>query len=474
MTSDITALSVQQARTALDDGSITARALAEAYLKEIEHTDGNVGAYLEVFDDVLTQADEADRRIKEGTQSTLTGIPVAVKDNILISGRKASAASKILEGYTATYDAHVITALKTHGAVFMGRTNMDEFAMGSSTEHSAFGVTKNPHDLARVPGGSSGGSAAAVSAGGALVALGSDTGGSIRQPAAFCGVTGLKPTYGSVSRSGVIAMGSSLDQIGPLGKTVSDTAALYRAILGTDKNDSTSQSVNNTPSSSWQPLTIGVPENFIYREGVDDAVQKNFRETLSQLEAMGHTIVPVDVAALSSGLGTYYVVMAAEASTNLARFDGIRYGPRIEGETLLEGYKRTRALFGEEVRRRILMGTYVLSAGYYDAYYGKATRVREKIRQELKEMFSDVHVIVTPTTPAPAFKRGEKTSPLSMYVADIFTVSANLSGVPALSVPSGTVSVEGKELPLGFHIMAPWNREDVAFLLGEDVEKINT
>ena len=477
---DIKNLTIKQAQEGLRNKTFSARKLAEAYLDEAQRKNPNLNAYLEIFDDVLAQADEADKRIKEGTATTLTGIPLAIKDNILIKERIASAASRILEHYSASYDAHVITKLKEAGAVFVGRTNMDEFAMGGSTENSAYGPTKNPHDESRVAGGSSGGSAAVVAADMALGALGSDTGGSIRQPASLCGIVGLKPTYGAVSRRGVMAMGSSLDQIGPFGKTVEDVEIIFNVIRGHDPKDSTSVDTDGadlkTRIGADRKFRIGVPEDFVSGEGINADVLANFRETLDALSRAGHEIVSISLPHAKYSLASYYIVMFAEASTNLARFDGVRYGLHAGGETGIEDYKKTRgAGFGREVRRRIMLGTYVLSAGYYDAYYGKATAVRDLIRRDFTHAFDPsadgVHVIVTPTTPTPAFKIGEKSEdPLSMYLADIFTVPVNLAGVPAISVPSGFVAREGKKLPLGFQIIAPHFLEDTLFALARAVE----
>ncbi len=486
---DIKNLTITKAHNALMEGEFSARELAEAYLARAKEKNPSLNAYLEVFDDCLAQADLADKKIKEGTATMLTGIPLAIKDNILIKGRIASAASHMLESYRASYDAHVIEKLKEAGAVFVGRANMDEFAMGGSTENSAFGPTKNPHDESRVAGGSSGGSAAAVAANIALGALGSDTGGSIRQPASLCGIVGLKPTYGAVSRRGVMAMGSSLDQIGPFGKTVEDTKIIFDVIHGYDAKDSTS--VRNADTRGWKnadgadkktqigadkKFRIGVPEDFVSGEGIDADVLANFREILATLAKMGHEIISISLPHAKHSLASYYIVMPAEASTNLARFDGVRYGLHVGGESGIDDYKKTRAAgFGAEVRRRIMLGTYVLSAGYYDAYYGKATAVRRLIRNDFMNAFDTVDVIVTPTSPVPAFKIGEKSdNPLSMYLADIFTVPVNLAGVPAISVPSGFAEREGKQLPLGFQIIAPHFREDILFTLGNIVEHTQT
>jgi len=475
---DLKTLTIKKAHEDMKNGKYTAVDLAQAYLSNIKEKNEDLNVYLELYDDVINQAENADKMFKEKKATKLTGIPIAIKDNILIKGKKASAGSQILQNYTAVYDATVIKRLKEAGAVFLGRVNMDEFAMGGSTEHSAFGATKNPLDTSRVPGGSSGGSSAAVAADMALAALGSDTGGSIRQPASFCGTVGLKPTYGSVSRYGLMAMGSSLDQIGPITKTAEDAKIIFDCIKGQDDMDSTSfgnpVSKNLETRFPNKKMTIGVPEDFIYTDGVDESIKKNFNETLKKLESNGHTIKKISLPNLKYSLASYYIIMPAESSTNLARFDGVRYGDKVEGNNLLKDYMNTRGdRFGKEVRRRIILGAHVLSSGYYDAYYNKATQIREIIREDFEQVFSEVDVVATPTTPTVAFELGKKIdNPLAMYLSDIFTVSANLTGQPAVSIPSGFVERDGKQLPLGFQIIAPHFCEDILFTLGEDVEKI--
>ena len=467
---DLTQLTIAQARALLKKKEVSAVELAQAYLDLIEKKNKEIFAYLEVYDDVLVQAKDADKRIQAGEDAPMLGVPIALKDNILRTGQHVTAGSKILEGYRATYDATVVTKLKKAGAVFLGRANCDEFAMGSSTEKSAWGTTKNPHDTTRVPGGSSGGSAAAVAMDGAVVSLGSDTGGSIRQPAALCGVVGLKPTYGSVSRHGLIAMGSSLDVIGPFAKTVADAEILFNTIRGHDALDSTTLPDSMIPTQPVkQHLTIGVPRVFV-EKGLDPDVKENFDATLLRLQEKGHTIVDVELPTIGYSLATYYVLMPAEASTNLARFDGVRYGLHVSGENRIDDYKKTRgAGFGAEVRRRILLGAYVLSAGYYDAFYGKATQARKKIADEFRGVFQNVDVIATPTTPTPAFRFGAKSDPLSMYLEDIFTVPANIAGIPAISVPSGTTERDGSTLPLGIQFMASHLNEATLFSISKDV-----
>ena len=463
-------LTIRKAHEALLKGEYTAVDLASAYLEQIKKTDKDIHAYLEVFSDVMEQAKKADEKIKSGKSTLLTGIPIAIKDNILIKGRIATAASKILENYTATYDATVIEKLKNEGVVFIGRTNMDEFAMGGSTENSAYGPTKNPYDLERVPGGSSGGSAAAVASNEALVALGSDTGGSIRQPASFCGIVGLKTTYGVVSRYGVMAMGSSLDQIGPFGKTVEDAEILFDAIKGQDKMDSTTiDSPKSKVESQKQKFKIGIPRDFLKIGGIDEDVIKNFNESLEKLKKLGHEIVDIELPNLKYSLAVYYVIVPAEVSSNMARYDGMRYGKRISGANGIEDYFLSRqAGLGREVKRRIIIGTYVLSSGYYDAYYNKANIVREIIKSDYKKAFEKVDIIATPTAPNVAFKIGEKVSdPLAMYLEDIFTVPINLAGVPAISVPSGFKKNDGKDLPIGIQFVADHEREDKLFAVSK-------
>ncbi|MFA6552560.1 MAG: Asp-tRNA(Asn)/Glu-tRNA(Gln) amidotransferase subunit GatA [Candidatus Paceibacterota bacterium] len=467
---DLKKLTIKSVHQHLVGGDFTAVELAESYLKNIKAKNPEINAYLEVYGDVLDQAKEADKKIKNKKAEILTGIPMAIKDNILVKGRIASSASKILENYKATYDATVIKKLKDQNAVFLGRTNMDEFAMGGSTENSAFGVVKNPNDLNRVAGGSSGGSVAAVAMDGALAALGSDTGGSVRQPASFCGVVGFKSTYGAVSRFGLMAMGSSLDQIGPIGKTVEDTEILFKEISGKDKMDSTTGMFEKYFShKAGKKPVIGVPWHFMKDGGIDKAVIKNLEESIKKFEKAGYEVKEITIPNIKYSLAVYYIIMPAEASTNLSRFDGVKYGLRKDGANLLEDYLETRGTgFGKEVRRRILLGTYVLSSGYYDAYYNKANAVREVIRQDFKNAFKDVDMILTPTAPTPAFKIGEKANdPLQMYLADIFTVTANIVGVPAISIPSGFESVDGKKLPLGIQLMAPWNCEQSLFDAGK-------
>ncbi len=427
--------------------------------------------FREVFDDIEAQALAAEEILKSGKGTDLTGVPIAIKDNILFAGHIAGASSKMLEEYTASYDSTVIAALRAQGAIIIGRTNMDEFAMGGSTENSAYGVTKNPLDETRVPGGSSGGSAAAVAAGLAVVALGSDTGGSIRQPAAFCGIVGMLPTYGTVSRHGLIAMGSSLDSIGPFAHTVEDAATLYTAINTYDPLDSTSIKVEERKIQTALSKRLAIPKGLFTNGGCDPDLQKNFEMTIEKLKSEGYTVDEVELPHFANALAVYYIIMPAEVSSNLARLDGIRYGTRLEGASVHDVYKATRgALFGKEVRRRILLGTYVLSHGYYDAYYNKAVAVRQIIRKELEQVLESYDAVITPTTPTPAFKIGEKTNdPVAMYLADLFTVPGNIAQHPAISILSGK-SAEG--LPYGIQLIGPRFGESLLFELGKTLETI--
>jgi len=469
---DLKNLTIATARKALDAKEFSAVDLAKAYLAEIKKKNRELNAYLEVFDDVLEQAKAADDRITQGESFPLLGIPLAIKDNILIKGRKVSAASKILENYTASYDATIIAKLKKQGAIFLGRTNMDEFALGGSTENSAFGVTRNPHDKNRVAGGTSGGSAVAVAAQMALGALGTDTGGSIRNPASFCGVVGLKPTYGAVSRSGLIAAVSSFDQAGPITKTVEDAELIFYTIHGKDPLDSTSIE-KNLYKEIKQKKVIGVPMSS-FSGILSQDILKKFTDRLEYLEKQGYKVdYKLEFPSAKPSLSAYYIINFAEVSTNLARFDGMRYGLHIDGANLLEDYLLAKGKgFGRETRRRVMLGAYVLSAGYYDAYYGKAVAVRKKLREEYLKAFESVDLIATPTMPDVAIKIGEKSDPLSLYLEDIFTVTANLTGVPAISIPMGTVEREGRKLPLGIQFMASHGQEDLLFEIGRKIEKI--
>lgn len=463
-------LTIEKAHEGLLKGDFSVRELVESALKTAHKKNGDLNAFREIYSNVEDQILRAEEMFNNGTATVLTGVPIALKDNILFKGHKAGACSKILENYTATYDAHVVELLKKEGVIFIGRTNMDEFAMGSSTENSAYGITKNPYDNERVAGGSSGGSAAAVAMDAVLASLGSDTGGSIRQPAGFCGLVGLKPTYGTVSRSGLMAMASSLDQIGPFTKNVSDAEVIFNAINSHDPKDSTSVKESDRNKGIEMKKKIGVPRDFVSMDGISEETRENFEKSVKKLESEGYEIVDIKIPSLAYALSVYYILMPAEVSSNLGRFDGLRYGNQVKGKDLLSTYLKTRGEgFGKEARRRILLGTYVLSHGYYDAYYTKALKVQSLIRSELNKALEEVDAIATPTTPTPAFKIGEKTKdPLSMYLSDIFTVAANVGGHPAISIPAGFTK-DG--LPLDFHLVAPHFREDILFKIGRDFEK---
>ncbi len=465
---DLTKLSIKKAHDAFVKKEFSPEDLVLAYLQTIDSKDKTIHAFLEVFrDEALAQAKIATQLFVDGTAGLLTGIPMAVKDNILIKNHIAGAGSKILEHFIAPYDATVIARLKQEGMIILGRTNMDEFAMGSSTENSACGPTRNPIDETRVPGGSSGGSAAAVAMNASLVALGTDTGGSVRQPASFVGEVGFKPTYGAISRNGLIAMGSSLDQAGTITKTVEDAEILFSVMKGSDPLDSTSFYPTEAQAIP-KKLSVGVPRHLF--EGLSSEVLDNLEKATSRFKELGYEVHDVSLPNLSYALAAYYIIMFAEVSSNLARFDGVKYGLHIEGSDLLYDYLKTRHEgLGLEVRRRIMLGTYVLSTGYYDAFYGSAQKTRDLIRADYDTAFQDVDLILTPTTPTPAFLLGEKTSdPLEMYLADVFTVPANISGNPAISIPSGTVSDGGKQLPLGVQLVSKHYREDVLFKAGKD------
>ncbi|MDQ5901334.1 MAG: aspartyl-tRNA(Asn)/glutamyl-tRNA(Gln) amidotransferase subunit [Patescibacteria group bacterium] len=465
---DLKKLTIKKAQDGLRNKEFTSLELTNAYIEEIKKTNENINAYLEIFEDAIDQAKKADEIISKGESKTLTGVPLAIKDNLLFKDHKAGASSKILEGYFSTYDAKVIETLKEEGAVIIGRTNMDEFAMGSSTETSAYGITKNPKAPHTVAGGSSGGSAATVAGDMALFSLGSDTGGSIRQPAGFCGIVGLKPTYGTISRSGLMAMGSSLDIIGPFTKSVEDAEIVFNTLAKEDAKDSTCVLEKDRICEKKEVKKIGVPRSFLKGEGINKETLENFEKSLDKLRGLGYEIVDIDIPLMEYSLAVYYVLMPAEVSTNLSRFDGIRYGLSISGKDVAESYKKTKeAGFGKEAKRRILLGTYVLSHGYYDAYYNKAVKLRHKITEEMKKVFNEVDLIATPTTPSPAFAPGAKASPLEMYLSDIFTVPANITGVPAISIPAGNSS-EG--LPLDIQFMAPHFGEKLLFEVGKKFE----
>jgi aspartyl-tRNA(Asn)/glutamyl-tRNA(Gln) amidotransferase subunit A len=473
---NIDQLTVDSARTAVLEKQTTATALVDAFYQKIDAEDAAIGAYLTLCKErAYQQAARVDALADKGDAlPPLAGVPIAVKDVFATKDVRTTAGSKILANFISPYDATVVTQLEEAGAIILGKTNCDEFAMGSSNENSGFYPVHNPRDHARVPGGSSGGSAAVVAAGTAVASIGSDTGGSIRQPAAFCGVVGLKPTYGRVSRYGLIAFASSLDHVGPFGKSVKDAALMLQCMAGREPLDSTSADVPvpNYLDQIEQPvrgLRIGVPEEY-FGEGLDAEVRRAVEAGIQELAKAGCEIVPISLPNTKYAIPTYYVVATAEASSNLARYDGVRYGVRTtHGKTLAEMYRRTRdAGFGAEVKRRIMLGTYVLSAGYYDAYYLKAQRVRRLLGSDFQQAFAKVDAIVTPTAPTPAFKLGEKTDdPLAMYLADIFTVTANLAGIPGISIPCGK-SKEG--LPIGMQIFGKHFDEPMVLRVGHAAE----
>jgi len=456
---DLHALTIKRAAEMIKSSEISSTELTRELIARIDTLDGKLNSYITVLaDDALKAADEADRKVKSGEPlGALHGVPISVKDIFVMQGSQTTCGSKILQGFKSPYNATVIDKLLESGAVILGKNNMDEFAMGSSTETSYFGQTKNPWDLDRVPGGSSGGSAACVAASLTLASVGTDTGGSIRQPASFCGVVGLKPTYGRVSRYGMVAFASSLDQAGPLTKTVEDAAIILNIISGPDKFDSTSAPVEvpdftESLTGDVKNMRIGIPKEY-FIDGINTEVEKAVRKAIDQIEGLGAAVEEISLPHTEYAVSTYYIIAPSEASSNLARFDGVRYGHRSESSgSLLEMYNNTRAEgFGDEVKMRIMLGTYALSAGYYDAYYLKALKVRTLIRQDFDEAFKKVDVILTPTLPEPSFRLGEKTDdPLSMYLSDILTIPCNLAGLPGISVPCGYTDAG---LPIGLQVL---------------------
>lgn len=465
---DIKDITIEKALEMMESGQLTAVRLVEMCFANIHDKDHEIGAFLDVWEDEAVEAArDIDARRESGKPvGMLAGIPIAIKDNIVWEGHVASGASKILEPYKAAYTATVVERLLAEDAILVGRTNCDEFGSGASTENSAYQDTHNPHDTKLVPGGSSGGSAASVAAGMCLAALGSDTGGSVRQPSALCGVVGLKPTYGRVSRYGLMALASSLDQIGPIAKTVDGCARVLQIIEGDDDRDATCVAhpptkfemlAHNEDKKSLSDITIGVPKEYFLSEGIDPEVATKVQEAIDNLEAMGANIKEISLPLTKYALATYYVLMPSECSSNTGRYDGVRYGIR-EGEDLHDMYVKTRtAGFGSEVKRRILLGTFALSAGYFDAYYKKSVAVRDAIAQDFSKAFNEVDVIVGPTSPVVAWPLGEKMAdPVTMYLSDVYTVSASLVGIPAISVPCG--KVDGK--PVGIQFMATHFRED--------------
>ena len=481
-------LTIKSFHEGLINKKFSALEIAQASFAHIKKRDGEIGAFLSLAEEsAIREVEAVDLAIaKDEPISALAGVPLAIKDNILIKGLPATAASKILEHHVASYDAGVIEKLKAERAVFLGKANLDEFAMGSSTENSAFKTTKNPHDLTRVAGGSSGGSAAAVAAHFAIAALGSDTGGSIRLPASFCGVVGMSPTYGAVSRSGVIAMASSLDQVGPITKTVEDAAILFKALAGHDPLDATSRAANydELTDPQWpelakiKSLTVGLPDEY-FAAGTDAHVTKEIEGAIEKLKSLGMKFKKVSLPHTKYALATYYIIVPAEVSSNLARFDGIRYERAAGGRqatNLSDVYFKTKGEgFGAEAKRRIILGTFVLSSGYYDAYYEKAQRVRTLIKRDFDEAFKTVDVMLTPVAPTAAFAIGEKTGdPLAMYLADIFSIPLKLGGFPAISIPTKPAAALAKgELPVGFQLIGKKWREADILGIGQYYEKIS-
>lgn len=469
--SDLVKLSVAQCAELLNAGKISSAELCNEFIRQVRTADPAIQAFLALDEEhVRAAAAESDKRRADGAPlSRYDGIPVGIKDCISVKDERCSCASKILETFQAVYDATVIKNLKKSGFIPFGRTNMDEFAMGSSCENSAFQKTRNPRNTDCVPGGSSGGSAAAVAADEVPAALASDTGGSIRQPAAFCGVVGLKPTYGRVSRFGLVAFASSLDQIGPITKTVEDSAIMLDSIGGHDSADCTSLEApcggfaEGLKGASLKGLKVGLPKEYYELEGMTDSVKKTAQETIEAFRKAGAEMVDVTLPHTKYSMACYYIVATAEASANLARFDGVRYGYRSpHARDVLENYMKSRGeAFGNEVKRRIMLGTYVLSSGYYDAYYLKAQKVRTLIRRDFEEAYRKCDILLTPVTPAPAFKFGEKSDPLQMYLSDVFTTSLNLSGNCGISIPAGKDDATG--LPIGMQLMAPALAEQLLF-----------
>jgi len=468
-------LTITQAQRLLRSRELSAVELTRACLDRIRTVEPRLNAFITVSEpEAEAQARDADRRLAAGDAPALCGIPLAIKDIYATRGVRTTCASRILENFVPTYDATVIARLRGEGAVFVGKANLDEFAMGSSTENSAFGATLNPYGLERVAGGSSGGSAAAVAADECLGSLGTDTGGSIREPAAFCGVVGIKPTYSRVSRFGVIAYASSLDQVGPFAKSVRDAAILLRSLAGGDPADSTCSTrpvpdYESALTGDVKGLRIGVPKEF-FVEGMQPEVEDAVRAALKHYESMGAATIEVSLPHTDYAIAAYYLIATAEASANLERYDGIRYGPRVEADNLLDLYRKTRARgFGAEVKRRIMLGTFALSTGYYDAYYLKAQKVRTLIKRDFEQAFERCDLIVTPTAPTTAFKLGEKMSdPLQMYLSDIFTISVNLAGLPGMAMPCG---YDREGLPIGMQLIGPAFGEETILRAGDTYER---
>ena len=487
--SDLVNLSLGEMITALRAGEVSSRELTQAYLERIDRFDPSIHAFLTLTpDDSITQADQADRKLRSWRSEPdqplpgLTGVPIAVKDVLCVKDVRCTCGSRILENFIPPFNATTVERLRKAGVIILGKTNTDEFAMGSSTENSAYGPTHNPWDLDRVPGGSSGGSAAAVAARLAPVALGTDTGGSVRQPASFCGVTGIKPTYGRVSRYGLVAYGSSLDVVGAFGRTAEEIAPLFQVMAGSDPLDATTVDLpipdinidsfggGEAGAPSLQGLRLGVPEEY-FVTGIQTDVEQGVRQAIHALQSLGAEVRSISLPHTEHALPVYYIIAPAEASANLARFDGIRYGPRVSADEMWNIYRNTRGdKFGPEVKRRIMLGTYALSAGYYDAYYGQAQKVRTLIKRDFESAFEEVDIIAAPVAPTTAFRIGEHgDDPLSMYLEDVLTLPANLAGVPGITFPVG---FDHQGLPVGMQLMGPHFREELLFQVAHAYQQI--
>jgi len=465
-------LSISEINKLFKDKKLKPSELYSEVFERAANTESIIHGHLTLFqDENIKKAADADKRYENGTElGILDGIPIAIKDNINIAGYATTCSSKMLSNYISPYDATVITKLKDEGVMFTGKTNLDEFAMGSSTENSAFGPTKNPWDPSRVPGGSSGGSAAVVSAGSAIASLGSDTGGSIRQPASFCGVVGFKPTYGTVSRFGLVAFASSLDQIGPITNNVEDSKILFNSMKGFDPFDATSGKESKTKQPKLKNAKIGIIKELM-EDGISEDAKLEVQKVAKLLESQGHEIVEVSLPLTKMSISIYYLIAPAECSANLSRFDGVRYGNRVAGNTSYEMMENTRAEgFGPEVKKRILLGTYALSAGYYDAFYGQALKARAMMKKEFTETYKEVDYLISPTTPSDPFKFGEKSdNQLEMYMSDLCTIPANLVGMPAISIPTGLSS---NGLPLSVQIMSPANTDNTLLEFSQKLESV--
>ncbi|MBC8480205.1 MAG: Asp-tRNA(Asn)/Glu-tRNA(Gln) amidotransferase subunit GatA [Actinobacteria bacterium] len=465
-------LSISEINKLFKDKKLKPSELYSEVFERAANTESIIHGHLTLFqDENIKKAADADKRYENGTElGILDGIPIAIKDNINIAGYATTCSSQMLSNYISPYDATVITKLKDEGVMFTGKTNLDEFAMGSSTENSAFGPTKNPWDPSRVPGGSSGGSAAVVSAGSAIASLGSDTGGSIRQPASFCGVVGFKPTYGTVSRFGLVAFASSLDQIGPITNNVEDSKILFNSMKGFDPFDATSGKESKTKQPKLKNAKIGIIKELM-EDGISEDAKLEVQKVAKLLESQGHEIVEVSLPLTKMSISIYYLIAPAECSANLSRFDGVRYGNRVAGNTSYEMMENTRAEgFGPEVKKRILLGTYALSAGYYDAFYGQALKARAMMKKEFTETYKEVDYLISPTTPSDPFKFGEKSdNQLEMYMSDLCTIPANLVGMPAISIPTGLSS---NGLPLSVQIMSPANTDNTLLEFSQKLESV--